>query len=193
MHGTCWSEFEYSETGTKRTAMDLFECIEKFESFTEPAARHIFSQIMNAVVYLYHIGLIHRDIKDENILIDDQFHVKLIDFGSAAFFDPTGEQCFDMFLGTKQYASPEILMQKEYNGPEAEVWALGCCLYILLTGSVPFATQQQAIEGIFTKPNRNLSPACKDLLQRMFEKNPIHRITFKEIQGHPWLTMNYKR
>jgi PAS domain-containing serine/threonine kinase len=170
--------------------MDLFECIEKFESFTEPAARHIFSQIVEAVSHLHDIGLVHRDIKDENILIDDKFHVKLIDFGSAAFFDPTGQRKFDMFLGTKQYAAPEILLQKEYLGPEAEVWALGCCLYIILTGAVPFSSQKQAIEHPFTTPTRPLSPSCLNLLSRMLDKSADYRATLKEIKNHPWLSMN---
>jgi PAS domain-containing serine/threonine kinase len=189
LHGTAWSD-ESTENGDKKTAMDLFECIEKFESFTEPAARHIFSQIVDAVAHLHDIGLVHRDIKDENILIDDKFHVKLIDFGSASFFDPTGNRKFDMFLGTKQYAAPEILMQQEYRGPEAEIWALGCCLYIILTGAVPFSSQKQATELPFTRPNRPLSASCLNLLNRMLEKSPDYRATLKEIRNHPWLTMN---
>jgi serine/threonine protein kinase len=94
MHGTEWASNQES-----RRSMDLFECIEKYEFFAEPLARHVFSQILDAVSHLHQIGLVHRDIKDENILIDDQFNVKVIDFGSAAFFDPKGVKLFDMFLG----------------------------------------------------------------------------------------------
>ncbi|KAI8900565.1 kinase-like protein [Globomyces pollinis-pini] len=193
IHGTAWSEdvayddINRSGSYVRRSAMDLFECIEKYEQFSEPNAQLIFSQIVEAVHYLHNMGLVHRDIKDENILIDDQFQVKLIDFGSAQFYDPTGNRQFDMFLGTKQYASPEILLQQSYRGPESEVWALGCCLYIILTGAVPFSCPNQAIRASFTFPHRKLSSSCLDLLSRMLEKNPARRITVKEILAHPWL------
>jgi serine/threonine protein kinase len=99
MHGTQWSDESKPKSPDSRKSMDLFECIEKYESFAEPLARQIFAQIVRGVCHLHEIGLVHRDIKDENILIDDNFHVKLIDFGSSAFFDPTGVKLFDMFLG----------------------------------------------------------------------------------------------
>lgn len=188
MHGTEWSTNDTTpKSPDSRRSMDLFECIEKFESFAEPLARHIFVQIVRAIAHLHEIGLVHRDIKDENILIDDNFHVKVIDFGSAAFFDPTGKKLFDLFLGTKQYASPEILQQKQYRGPEAEMWALGCCLYIILTGLVPFSSAAQAIRGRFASPNRPLSPSCTDLLERMLEKDPKLRISIQELVVHPWV------
>jgi serine/threonine protein kinase len=97
MHGTQWTDSEGNPDSRK--SMDLFECIEKFEFFAEPLARHIFSQIINAVAHLHDMGLVHRDIKDENILIDENFNVKLIDFGSAAFYCRSGKKLFDMFLG----------------------------------------------------------------------------------------------
>jgi serine/threonine protein kinase len=64
--------------------------------------------------------------------------VKLIDFGSVAFYDSLNPRTlqFDRFLGTIQYASPEILKGLAYSGPQSEVWSLGCCLYIILTGQV---------------------------------------------------------
>ncbi|KAJ3274418.1 hypothetical protein HDV01_003022 [Terramyces sp. JEL0728] len=197
IHGTSWSEdlsdMEIAEFGhnRRRSAMDLFECIEKYESFTEPAARYIFKQILKAIAHLHHAGLVHRDIKDENILIDDQFRVKLIDFGSAQFFDRTGRRKFNTFLGTKQYASPEILMQREYVGPEAEIWALGCCLYIILSGAVPFSSAEQALSKPFSKSSKTMSDQCLSLLERMLEKDPKKRATLQEVLTHNWVTMNY--
>ena len=94
--------------------------------------------------------------------------------------------CFFIYR-TKQYASPEILQQKQYRGPEAEMWALGCCLYIILTGLVPFSSAAQAIRSRYSSPNRPLSPSCIDLLDRMLEKDPRQRITIQELQRHPWL------
>jgi PAS domain-containing serine/threonine kinase len=189
LHGALWGENGY-DSNSKSSAMDLFECIEQNESFEEDKARLIFKQILSALLHLHDIGLVHRDIKDENILIDQNFHVKLIDFGSAAFFDPTGKKNFNVFLGTKQYASPEILMRQEYRGPEADVWALGCCLYIILTATIPFACLEDAMLRPFIKPNRYLHPLCLDLLQRMLEKNPSKRATLKDIHRHPWVQWN---
>jgi PAS domain-containing serine/threonine kinase len=172
----------------KSSAMDLFECIEQHDSFQEDKAQYIFKQIVNALSHLHEVGLVHRDVKDENILIDSNYHVKLIDFGSAAFFDPSGKTHFDTFLGTRQYAPPEVLLRKEYRGPEADVWALGCCLYIILTAALPFASIEHAISQPFTTPNRHLDLMCLDLLKRMLEKDPIKRATMKEIRKHPWVT-----
>ena len=80
-------------------SMDLFECIEKHEHFTEYQAQFVFRQILSAIHHLHSFKLVHRDIKDENILIDESFHIKIIDFGSANFFDAPGGKQFDRFLG----------------------------------------------------------------------------------------------
>ncbi|KAJ3197605.1 hypothetical protein HDU67_003695, partial [Dinochytrium kinnereticum] len=120
----------------RRNSCDLFECIELMERFTEEQAKHVFRQIASAVAYLSSNGIVHRDIKDENILIDDSFNVKLIDFGSACFMSHHD----GLFLGTLQYAAPEIFEGHRNRGAECEVWSLGCCLYIMLTGEVPFPT-----------------------------------------------------
>ncbi|KAI8905999.1 kinase-like domain-containing protein [Gorgonomyces haynaldii] len=188
LHGCPWND-DGVKNGVRRPAMDLFECIEQHTRFSEAQGRYIFRQVVEAVVYLYSLGLVHRDIKDENLLIDDKFHVRLIDFGSCSFFDTTGTRTFDRFLGTIQYASPEILRGQPYHGPEAEVWALGCCLYIILTGQVPFATANQAMNHTFTTPNVTLSPSCRDLLRRMLARDVSQRATINEVMNHAWLSM----
>ncbi len=142
---------------------------------------------MSSIAYLHSLGIVHRDIKDENILIDSNLSVKLIDFGSAAFFDIPGGKRFDRFMGTIQYAAPEILRGEKYRGPEAEIWALGCCLYIMLTGQVPFSTPQQAVSQPFTLPTLPLSSSCLDLLSSMLQKSSSKRATVEKVLSHPWL------
>lgn len=83
----------------RRTSCDLFECIEHHSKLTESQARMIFMQIVDCVHYLNSRGICHRDIKDENIVIDNDFVVKLIDFGSAVIIPPQGK-VFDRFYGT---------------------------------------------------------------------------------------------
>ncbi|KAJ3085027.1 hypothetical protein HK102_000389 [Quaeritorhiza haematococci] len=168
----------------RRNSFDLFECIEQHEHFSEQQALHVFRQVASAVLYLHKLGIVHRDIKDENILIDDKFHVKLIDFGSAAFSEG---KLFDRFLGTIQYASPEILRGEKYRGPEADIWALGCCLYIMLNGEVPFDNPAHALHSPFTPPKYKLTPECVDLLAWMLDKRPASRATIFDIWRHPWM------
>lgn len=84
----------------RRTSCDLFECIEHHSKFSESQARMIFKQIVECVDYLNSRGICHRDIKDENIVIDNDFRVKLIDFGSAVIIPRPQGKLFDRFYGT---------------------------------------------------------------------------------------------
>lgn len=131
-------------------------------------------------------GIVHRDIKDENILIDNQYNVKLIDFGSASFIPKEDEPLFTRFLGTLQYASPEIFRGESYRGPEAEIWALGCCLYIMLSGRVPFETPDQAVRCAIREP-KNTSNMCLNLLGWMLCKDQRDRPTIQQVASHEWL------
>ncbi|KAJ1538855.1 hypothetical protein HK405_013410 [Cladochytrium tenue] len=173
----------------KRGPCDLFECIELLERFSEVQARHVFRQVAGATAYLEARGILHRDIKDENILIDDDFNVKLIDFGSASL---AWQPVDGLFMGTLQYAAPEVLEGRQSQGTPCEVWSLACCLYVMLAGEAPFETLRDARAAALPLRPRNpaveLSPACAHLLAWMFQRDPARRPSLQQVLEHPWLS-----
>ncbi|ORZ06852.1 kinase-like domain-containing protein [Absidia repens] len=170
---------------------DLFECLEQQGHFSESRARHIFTQVLDAVLYLKEKGFYHRDIKDENILIDCDFNIKLIDFGSVFSIKTCKrQQWLSHFHGTLSFASPEILKGQVYQPEPAEVWSLGVLLYTLLYGQVPFSSPLQAIHGHHHTTGIRSSKQCTQLLASIFRKNPKHRPTLEQLQDHPWITMH---
>ncbi|KAF9102943.1 hypothetical protein BGX29_003997 [Mortierella sp. GBA35] len=172
----------------RRTSCDLFECIEHHSKFSESQARMIFKQIVECVDYLNSRGICHRDIKDENIVIDNDFRVKLIDFGSAVIIPRPQGKLFDRFYGTINYASPEILKGEKYRAESAEIWSLGILLYTILYGEVPFNDPVQAISGPYIPPRVRSSPECLHLLNWMLAKTPERRATIEDVVNHPWIS-----
>ncbi|KXS09577.1 kinase-like protein [Gonapodya prolifera JEL478] len=179
---------------TRKTSMDLFECIEQVEHLTEEQSRFVFRQIAEAVAYLHAKGIVHRDLKDENIVIDEKLHAKLIDFGSAAIEPRPTQQnhLFDHFYGTIQYAAPEILRGEKYRGRPNDMWALGILLYTILFGESPFASTNQALKSHYRPFSKRISSECADLLDRLLSKSWKDRITSGEVLRHPWLRKSTK-
>ncbi|KAI8918913.1 kinase-like domain-containing protein [Entophlyctis helioformis] len=173
----------------RRPSMDLFECIEQFDRIPEDVAKFIFRQVAEAIRYLHSKSVVHRDIKDENIVIDNNFHVKIIDFGSAAIEHPDPGFLFDRFQGTIQYASPEILRGEKYRGRPSDIWAMGVLLYTILYGEVPFASSEQAKNYNFKPPRLPSSPECMNLLNWMLQKHASKRPTSEQVLRHPWMAI----
>ena len=119
------------------SGIDLFDSVETNPAGLPPfEVRSIVGQLTDAVRFLHSNGIVHRDIKDENVILDGSGNCQLIDFGSAAQWRP-GKR-WDTFSGTLHYASPEILRGEMYSGKEQDVWALGVVAYVLLVGETPF-------------------------------------------------------
>ena len=103
----------------------------------ETTARRIFKQVAESTAYLHSINTVHRDIKLDNILIEEGTRmVKLIDFGFSVVV--ANHQRLKIFCGTPSYMSPEIVRKHEYDGKPVDMWALGVLLYVMLTGTFPF-------------------------------------------------------
>lgn len=127
----------------------------------EEEAKAIFKEIMVALSYCHRKSIAHRDIKLENILLDENNHVKLIDFGFSTCIP--NDKKIKMFCGTPSYMAPEIVSKVEYAGPPADIWASAVLLFALLNGSFPFrgATDKELyrkiFKGSFTNNNEKVS------------------------------------
>lgn len=141
-------EFYYLVMPRYGTGVDLFDYVESHPNGL-PAfeVRSFIGQLTDAVRFLHANGIVHRDIKDENVILDGTGRCQLIDFGSAAHWRP-GKR-WDTFSGTLHYASPEILRGEMYGGKEQDVWALGTVAYVLLVGETPFTElPDEVFEGL---------------------------------------------
>jgi serine kinase len=141
----------------------ILDLIHKLKRVPEPRACHLFRQILSALEYCHTQGVAHRDLKCENILLDNTFTVKLIDFGFAkcmkdtpklpneekleAIFaekasiakrQPKDANLSETYCGSYAYASPEILKGMPYDPFMSDVWAVGCVLFAMVFGRLPF-------------------------------------------------------
>lgn len=135
---------------------ELFDYLVEKSRLSEDETRVIFGQLCLAVAYLHEAGIVHRDLKLENVLLDEHCRIKLGDFGFTREYDRNA--LMETFCGTTGYAAPEMLQRKKYQGPEVDVWSLGIILYCLLTGTLPFDDDDETvmrakiIQGDFEDP-----------------------------------------
>uniref|UniRef100_A0A8C3WQL0 PAS domain-containing serine/threonine-protein kinase n=1 Tax=Catagonus wagneri TaxID=51154 RepID=A0A8C3WQL0_9CETA len=167
------------------SGLDLFAFIERHPSLGEPLASHIFRQLVAAVGYLRSRGVIHRDVKDENIVIAEDFSIKLIDFGSAAYLEHG--KLFYTFCGTVEYCAPEVLMGNPYRGPELEMWSLGVTLYTLVFEENPFCEPEETVEAVINPPHL-VSQDLTNLLSGLLQPVPERRTTLEKLVTDPWVT-----
>lgn len=166
-------------------SIDLFEYMDRSPNHDEALCSYIFRQVVSAVSYLQARNIVHRDIKDENIIINRQFQVKLIDFGSAAFFQP-GKK-FDAFCGTVRYCSPEVLQGYKYEGPEQDLWSLGVTLYTLVFGENPFFDEEETITCMICPPHKRVSYGLRYVIQWLLHRSPEKRATIMDMEDDAWV------
>jgi PAS domain-containing serine/threonine kinase len=165
--------------------MDLFTFIDRCQMLTEALSSYMFRQVVSALDYLHERNIVHRDVKDENIILDTSFHLKLIDFGSASSMEPG--KLFTTFCGTLEYCSPEVLLGNKYAGPELEMWSLGVTLYTLVYGQNPFHDVEETIAGRIHPPFM-ISTGLMKLLLWLLNPNPKCRATLADLKVNQWTT-----
>jgi len=163
---------------------DLFDFISEQGCLRENLARHLFKQVLDIVVQCHARGVLHRDIKDENLLIDLTTHqIKLIDFGSGTHLH---DGVYTDFEGTRVYSPPEWIKYRKYKADGLTVWSLGILLYDMLCGDVPYETDQQILQAelVWQVP---LSQDAKQLISQCLNPDPECRISLQQLANASWL------
>lgn len=150
--------------------------------------KRIISQLVETLIYIHKKRVIHRDLKLENILIDDNLNIKLIDFGLCAVKKDKYDM-FDSMLGTLRYTSPEMIGDDKYN-ESVDCWSVGIILFKLLTGSYPFNGEDK--EAIFKRIKYrkikwykyNLERDEISLIRKLLKKDPEDRIELEYVLDH---------
>lgn len=178
------------------TLLSLVTSRRESGGLTTHSIRRIFRQVVAGVHTMHSLGYVHKDLKLENMLVNDEGSVMLCDFGFSTKYQ-RGKATLCDNLGSLHYAAPELWLRQAYEGPEVDVWALGVCLFILATGCFPFGgkTAAEIYHNIETLtalelpfPRRGLeSPALKDLIRKMLTFDRTKRITLMEVSTHPFL------
>lgn len=166
--------------------------------FSEDLSRRYFQQLISAVGYCHSHGVYHRDLKPENLLLDENWDLKVTDFGLSAVRDqirPDG--LLHTLCGTPAYVAPDILAKKGYDGAKVDIWSCGIILFVFNAGYLPFndtnlmAMYRKIYKGEFRCPKWT-SPELKRLLTRLLDTNPVTRITVEEIKNDPWFQKGYQ-
>lgn len=184
---------------------DLMDFVSEYGPIPEFVAREILKQVLEAVRDVHDLGISHRDIKPDNILIyqDDPVIVKVSDFGLAKLSQGS---FLKTFCGTMAYIAPEILLAKEKrkvdkDSPQAcysnlvDMWSIGCLCYVLITGYLPFegSTQEAMHRSIISGDycvtpleDHNISPICKDFIGCLLTVDVEERPNARQALRHPW-------
>lgn len=164
---------------------ELFDYVLQKQRLAEEEAQKYFAEMVSAVDYMHRSGVVHRDLKLENVMLDERGHVKIIDFGLGNFFD--AKKPLSTFCGTPDYCAPELFFGKTYVGPEVDIWALGVILYIMVAGYVPFCDTHELMNISYRfPPGLTLSAPLVNLIGGIFQPS-AKRLSMTAILKHEWV------
>ena len=184
---------------------ELFDYILNHRYLKDNIACRLFAQLISGVHYLHSKGIVHRDLKLENLLLDKHKNIIITDFGFANSFKVSSDgSIYDLMAtscGSPCYAAPELVVSDtKYIGRKVDVWSCGVILYAMLAGYLPFDDDPtnhngdnivQLYKYITTTPltfPEYVQPMPRDLLRKILVPDPNLRMDLNNIRSHPWLS-----
>ncbi|KAI8379358.1 kinase-like domain-containing protein, partial [Radiomyces spectabilis] len=176
---------------------ELFQQLLNKGNYTEKDAAQLVRQILEGLAYLHEHDIVHRDLKPENLLFHtpaDNANLMITDFGLSKILK-NHDDILTTACGTPGYVAPEVLKQKGYGKP-VDLWSVGVIMFTLLSGYTPFWGEDQAtlfeciLSGRYEFDDAywsEISPAAKNLVDRLLTYNPSQRITAEEALQHRWI------
>lgn len=175
---------------------ELFDYLTNVVALSEKKTKTVMKQLLEAVEFIHSKHIVHRDLKPENILLDDNFNVKITDFGFAHILN-ANEKLTEL-CGTPGYLAPELLRASMYENAEGyskevDLWACGVIMFTLLVGFPPFWHRKQMVmlrnimEGkyeFFSPEWDDITESPKDLIGKFLIVDPKQRITATEALQH---------
>ncbi|XP_046753207.1 SNF1-related protein kinase catalytic subunit alpha KIN12-like [Diprion similis] len=176
----------------------------------EKMAKGYGRQLVSALEHMHSRGIVHRDLKMENIMLQDPWkeRIKIVDFGLSNMY--TGESLLKTHCGSPEYAAPELFVVGKRYGPEVDLWSLGVVFYAMATGRLPFqsprdgqTSSEEHRRKLLAQINRGLTQAQKktiasmsgeyrNLVNRLLMPAAHKRITIQELCFHPWIANRLK-
>jgi len=165
---------------------DLFDYITERGALPEDEAKDLMRQAVDTLVEVHEAGIIHRDVKDENFLVElDTKRLRLIDFGSGTYYRDSE---YTDYEGTRVYSPPEWVLWQKYNGMPATMWSLGVLLYDLVCGDIPFQTDEEIVRSSLVFREDLSSDVC-DVIRACLAFNPDDRpADFDRLLSFRWFS-----
>ena len=171
---------------------ELFKQIKKQIFMGEEDSRFYIAEIVLAIETLHTMGIIYRDLKPDNILIDSLGHIKLIDFGFAKVMQNIWQDRAYTNCGTPGYCAPEVMLDSGHTY-KADIWSLGILICEIMGGFTPFqgkneasnpkAIMEKCRSGKLNLP-KNLIGNARDLVKMMLVDDPNNRLEVSQIKEH---------
>ena len=173
---------------------DLLDYINCRKYLSEPTTHAFFTDLVQGMSKCHSMGVVHRDLKCENLLLDSQLRLKISDFGFARQHE---SKQLETYCGSFAYAAPEVILGEPYNGEYADVWSMGVILYAMIVGRLPFRdtdvkTLLSEISSKLTFPSR-VSPQCQDIIAKILTFSAPCRLSLEDMKVHPWMATKVVR
>ncbi|CAL8102439.1 unnamed protein product [Calicophoron daubneyi] len=176
---------EYAPAG------ELHSYLKRNGRMEDKAAKNLSTQIISALEHMHKHGVVHRDLKAENVMFSSSTWVKVGDFGFSKFVNPT--DALTTFCGSPPYAAPELFVADSYIGPAVDLWALGVLIFYMVTGGLPFRgdcvsrIKRAVLDGSYVIPDY-VAPGCQDLINGLLTRPVEQRLNMDGVKNSSWFS-----